>query len=185
MSLRARALAIGLAVVVGAGSLALGAAPALGNGGKGKRVVYRAALAAGEGGGDIQFEAELEPLLFRLTAVRNRYRTVRVRVRNTGSRPLVLSAAADAVEAHFQSGPPVRAVLDLGARDAAVWDGLPADVRTAVVYPRSVPPGEEENVFVFLPVADVREAPAALRYTLASRPDRPVMMRDVSAAVAH
>jgi hypothetical protein len=45
--------------------------------------------------------------------------------------------------------------------------------------------GEEESVFVFLPVADSVEVPHVFRYTLRSRPDRPVVIRDVSAAVAH
>ena len=95
----------------------------------------------------------------------------------------MLSAGADTVEALVRSGPAIRAVLDLGARDAALWDGLDADLRSAVVYPRTVQGGEEESVFVFLPAADLADAPQGFRYTIASRPDRPVVIRDVSAAV--
>jgi hypothetical protein len=176
-----------LAVIVGLMSLLPpGVGPSLGNGGKSKRLVYRGTLPTSEGAGrDVQFDAELEPLLFRLTAVRERYRVVRIRLRNAGARPLALSVVGDVVEAHFRSGSAVTGLLDLGAHDAAAWAGLPAEVRNAIVYPRVVPAGEEESVFVFLPVADVGDAPVGFRYTIASRPDRPVLIRDVSAAVAH
>jgi hypothetical protein len=183
--MRAATLAA-LAAMIIVSTVALGIAPALGNGGKGKRVVYRGILPGSERAGtDVQFDAEIEPLLFRLTAVSNRYRVVRVRIRNSGTRPIVLSAAGDTVEVQFRSGSVLTALLDLGARDAQIWDRLPADVRNAIVYPRGVQGGEEEHVFVFFPVADVVEMPVAFRYTLASRPDRPVVIRDVSTAVAH
>ena len=131
----------------------------------------------------MRFDAELEPLLFRLATVRDKYRVVRIRILNTGTRPLVLSAGGDAVEVRFRSGSKVTGLLDLGARDAAVWDGLPADLRSAIVYPRAVPAGEEESVFVFL-AADVADVPHDIVYTIASRPDRPVIIRNAGAAVA-
>jgi hypothetical protein len=166
----------------------LGPTPGHANGGKSKRVVYSGTLqsgaAAGPAGPDVHFEAEVEPLLFRLTGVGDRYRVIRIRIRNTGTQRLVLSAGADTVDAFVRNGPPVRAVLDLGARDAALWDGLAADLRSAIVYPRAVPAGEEESVFVFLPAADFPDVPQGFRYTIASRPDRPVVIRDVSTAVA-
>ena len=169
-----------IAVVSGA---TLGIDSALGNGGKGKRVMYRGALAGSDAGQDIQFDAELEPLLFRLTSVRNRSRVVRIRIRNTGAAPLALSAASDVVQAQLPGGSTLAGLLDLAARDAQAWDGLPADVRSAIVYPRTVPAGEEESVFVFWPVSSATDVPTAFRYTIASRPDRPVVIRDVSAAV--
>ena len=174
--------ALALALVAHASPLVID--PAHANGGKAKRVVYRGALPAAQGGGqEIQFDVEIEPLLFRLGAVRSRYRVVRIRLRNTGTRPLVLSATADTVAVQLRGGATLTGLLDLGARDATVWDGLPADLRSVIVYPRSVPGGEEENVFVFLPGAEVVDPPLAFRYTIASRPDRPVVIRDVSAAV--
>jgi hypothetical protein len=156
---------------------------ARGNGGEGKVVVYRGTLSGD--GGEVQFDAEVQPLFFRLATVRSAYRVVRIRIRNTGSRPLVLSAGGDAVEVQLRGGANVTGVLDLGTRDAAVWDALPADLRGLIAYPQRVEGGEEESVFVFLPVADGAELPQVFRYTLRSRPDRPAVIRDVSAAVAH
>jgi hypothetical protein len=174
-----------LAALVAWGSLPFGTVPSLANGGKSKRVLYSGTLQAGDAPGQaVHFDAEVEPLLFRLTGVGDRYRVIRIRIRNTGTQRLVLSAGADTVEALIRSGPAVRAVLDLGARDAALWDGLDADLRSAVVYPRAVQGGEEESVFVFLPVVDLSDIPQGFRYTIASRPDRPVIIRDVSTAVA-
>jgi hypothetical protein len=174
-----------LAVLVALGALPLGTAPSLANGGKSKRVLYRGVLQAGNAAGqEIQFDAEVEPLLLRLTGVGDRYRVIRIRIRNFGAQPLVLSAGADTLEAQVRNGPIVKAVLDLGARDAALWDGLEADLRSAVVYPRVVAGGEEESVFAFLPAAELADAPEGFRYAIASRPDRPVLIRDVSTAVA-
>ena len=89
------------------------------------------------------------------------------------------------VQAQFgDRRPAVTGILDLGARDAVLWDSMPPSLREAIVYPQMVEPGEEESVFVLFAVADAADIPSAFRYTLASRPDRPVLIRDVSAAVA-
>jgi hypothetical protein len=176
---------VALAVLMAVVWLSLDPGLAFANGGKGKRVVYRGTLRSGDAAGlDVQFEAEVEPLLFRLTGVGDRYRVMRIRVRNTGTQRLVLSASADTVEAIVRNGPPVRAVLDLGARDAPLWDGLAADLRRAIAYPSALEGGEEESVFVFLPASEFPDVPQGFRYTIASRPDRPVVITDVSAAVA-
>jgi hypothetical protein len=175
-----------LALVLTLVAVVLGVEPARGNGGEGKVVVYRGTLPAGDGAGpEAQFDAEVQPMFFRLATVRNAYRVVRIRIRNVGARSLVLSAGGDAVQVQLRSGATVTGVLDLGARDAAVWDALPADLRGLIAYPQRVEGGEEESVFVFLPLADSADVPRVFRYTLRSRPDRPVVIRDVSAAVAH
>lgn len=172
-----------LAMIVAFASVPLGVVPARGNGGEGKRVVYNGALEASAGGRqDVLFDAEIEPRLFKLAMVRDKYRVVRIRIRNTGARPLVLSAAGDAVQVQLRNGSTVTGLLDLGARDAAVWDALDADLRKVIVYPRVVQGGEEESVFVFLLAAGSTDVPQVFRYTIASRPDRPVVIRDVSAA---
>jgi hypothetical protein len=176
---------VSLAMLVVLASVTFEAPPGRANGGKSKRVVYRGALAPRDATAQtVQLDAELEPLLFRLTAVGDTYRVVRIRIRNTGDRPLVLSAGADAIEAVFRGGPPVAGILDLAARDAGAWDRLPADLRSAIVYPRAVQAGEEESIFVFLPLAHPKDAPQGFRYRIASQPDRAVEIRDVSAAVA-
>lgn len=176
---------VGVAVLVSLALLLVADLSVLANGSKGKRVLYRGTLPAADGTGEVQFDAELEPLLFRLATVGSAYRVVRIRIRNTGPRPLVLSASRDTVEVELRSRATLAGVLDLGARDAAVWDALPADLRGLVAYPQRVEGGEEESVFVFLPAASTADAPRGFRYTLGSRPDRPVVIRDVSAAVAH
>jgi len=172
--------------LVALGSLSLGTTPSLANGGKSKRILYRGTLQTGDAGGqEVHFDAEVEPLLFRLTGVADRYRVIRIRIRNSSARSLVLSAGADTMEAQLRGGPTVKAVLDLGAQDSVLWDSLDADLRSAIVYPRVVQSGEEESVFVFLPAADFADAPPqGFRYTIASQPDRPVVIRDVSTAVA-
>jgi hypothetical protein len=181
-----RASTTTLALLVALASTPVGVELALANGGEGKRIVYRGTLRTGDGAGhEVQFDTEVEPLFFRVATVRNKYRIVRIRVRNRGGGPLGLSAAGDAVQVQFRGGSVVSGLLDLGARDPAVWEGLPADLRNVIVYPRVVPGGEEGSIFVFLPAAELTEVPEVFRYTLASRPDRPVLIRDVSAAVAH
>jgi hypothetical protein len=176
---------VGVAALVSLALLLVADPSALANGSKGKRVVYRGTLPVADGPGEVQLDAEVEPLLFRLATVGATYRVVRIRIRNTGTRPLVLSAGRDAVEVELRGGTRLAGVLDLGARDPVVWEALPADLRSLVVYPQRVEGGEEESVFVLLPASGTAEIPHVFRYTFGSRPDRPVVIRDVSAAVAH
>jgi hypothetical protein len=153
------------------------------NGGKSKRISYRGTLAGGESGArGAQFDAELEPLLFRLGTVKDRYHVVRIRIRNDGDRDLALSATADRVEVHFRNGASVSGILSLGSVDGATWDGLPADLRAAIAYPPLVERGEEESIFVFIPRGDVTGPPAAFRYLIATVLGRPVLIRDVTSA---
>jgi hypothetical protein len=150
------------------------------NGSKSKRVRYGADVQTGSAASMVcRFSAELEPLLFRLATVADRYGVVRMAIRNAGDRKLPLSLTADRMEVLFASGARP-AILDLGAHDPAAWDSLPAEARAAVAYPRSVEAGEEESVFVFVPVADTTMTPQAFRYTIASLPAGPVLIRDVT-----
>jgi hypothetical protein len=175
---RLRAIAMvasGLATLV-----FLGDASVLANGSNGKRVRYGAEVRVGEARDKrCRFDAELEPLLFRLATVRGKYRVVRITIRNGGDKRLVLSLAGDRVEMELPGGARP-AILDLGAHDPALWDSLSPELRGAVAYPRGVEPGEEESVFVFIPVADPVSTPRALRYTIASLPAGPVIMRDMT-----
>lgn len=171
-----------LAVVV-VGSLALlllGDTSVLANGSKSKRVRYGAEVQTGDARDKrCRFDAELEPLLFRLATVRGKYRVARIRIQNAGDKRLVLSLAGDRMEVELPGGARP-AILDLGAHDQALWDSLSPELRGAVAYPRGVEPGEEESVFVFIPVADPVSTPRALRYTIAGLPAGPVIMRDMT-----
>jgi hypothetical protein len=156
--------------------------PVHANGSKATRVRYGAVVPTGGAPGQAwTFDAELEPLLLRLATVRDRYRLVRVAIRNTSDRTLALSLTADRMEIQLAGG--LRpAILDLGTHDPELWDSLPADVRTLIAYPRSVDAGEERSVFVFIPVAEPAVAPRAFRYTIASLPTGPVVIRDMTPA---
>jgi hypothetical protein len=174
--LRAIALVVsGLATV-----LFLGDTSVLANGSKSKRVRYGAEVQTGDTvGKKCRFDAELEPLLCRLATVRDKYRVVRIRIQNVGDKRLVLSLTDDRMELRLASG--MRpAVLDLGAHDPGLWDSFPPELRGAVAYPRGVDPGEEESVFVFIPIGDAMSEPLAFRYTIASLPAGPVNMRDMT-----
>ena len=172
--------ATAVAVFGSAALLLLGDASVLANGSKSKRVRYGAEVRAGDAASKrYRFDAELEPLLFRLATVRGKYRVVRITIRNGGDARLVLSLAGDRMEVELPGGARP-AILDLGAHDPALWDSLSAELRGAVAYPRGVEAGEEESVFVFIPVADPVSTPRALRYTIASLPAGPVIMRDMT-----
>ena len=165
--------------------LLLGDTSARANGSKSKRVRYGAEVQTGDGPGKAcRFEAEIEPLLFRLATVRGKYRVMRITIRNTGDKRLVLSLTDDRMEVQLPSGPRP-AILDLGAHDPTLWDGLSPEVRGAIAYPRGVEAGEEESVFVFVPVADPVVAARAFRYSIASLPAGPVIMRDLTPVPKH
>ena len=141
--------------------LMLHVAQAAGNGRKGAKREYR-----GEAAG-VAFSAELEPILFQLHTVNNRYRVIRIRLLNKGTANLALSRQRDKVTVAVENQE-IEGILDLGARDASMWDGFDAALRTYLAYPTDVPKGEEDSVFVFLPADRVKTAPIALTYTVAA-----------------
>jgi len=146
------------------------------NGNKAKKMLYDGKA------DDVAFSIELEPIPFQINAVQGRYRLVRIRMVNNGSTPLALSAQGDRVRA-FTGAAEVEGILDLGQRDAPLWDGFPLEVRTMLAYPTVVKPREEESVFVFFDTNRVTRAPAGLLYTIASlKRDVSIMNRSATAA---
>lgn len=139
-------------------------APALPNGGKAKKLVLEANLASGEG--RWRFTTEFVPIQYRLNTIRNKYKMIQIRVNNEGGKPLRLSRADDKVEVRLASNF-VPGILNLTDADPAFWDSLDAAIRNELAYPLGVEPGEEESIFVFLPVTDFKEVPEAIRYTIA------------------
>jgi len=140
--------------------LLLSALTATANGNKAKKELYDGKAGA------IVFSIELEPIPFQITTVQNRYRLVRIRMVNNGETPLALSAQSDKVLA-FTSDGEVEGILDVGRRDASLWDKFPLEVRTMLAYPTVVKPREEESVFVFFEANRLNRAPEALRYRVA------------------
>jgi hypothetical protein len=146
------------------------AATAAGNGNKAKKEVYEG------NAGRISFSVELEPILFQLNTVQNRYRLVRIRIVNDSSAHLTLSGQDDKVVLVSDSGE-ADAILNLGRRDAALWDGLDSTLRSILAYPLRVPAGEEESVFAFVLADRVKQAPRELRYTVAALNQRVTLLR--------
>jgi len=150
-----------------------------GNGRKGRKVFYKAESRCGDTA-RIRFSTEIEHILFVLNSVQNRYKVLRIHIENGCDQDLPLSGTDDRVDVQF-AGRGVRGILDLRAVAPALWDSLDAAVRSLLVYPARVEPGEEESIFVFLPSSDVTGIPHGVRYELRSLP-RPLELRDLTAA---
>ena len=179
--LRSIALSLALAGTV---------APALdADGGKAKNVIYEARVPPQTGTGNIQFSIDTSPIIFYLTTVNAKYHVLLLRVRNDTSMPLTLSKDQDSIELTFADGQKVQGLLNVPPVDRATWDGLETEIRTAVAYPDVVPAREEEGIYVYVRIADVKaprlrhEMPMSLRYTIKSLP-RPVEVRQRAATKA-
>lgn len=169
-TLQCRAVWVVLAALVLSLAVSVGA-----NGRKGAKKEYRAMA------GEVAFSAELEPILFQLQTVDNRYRVMRIRIVNNGAANLALSRQADAVSVVTEAGE-VSGILDLGARDAALWDRYDAALRGLLAYPTQVGRREEESVFVFLPAEQVKAAPIMLQYRIAALREPVILRTPVAAA---
>ena len=159
------------------------------DGGKAKNVVYEARVPAQTGAGTMQFTIDTSPIIFYLTTVNTKYHVLLVRVKNDTAAPLVLSKDQDTIEFTFANGQKVQGLLNIPAVDRATWDGLETEIRTAVTYPDLVPAREEEGIYVYVRIADVKaprlkhEMAIALTYSIKSLP-RPVEIRQRGPAAA-
>lgn len=97
------------------------------------------------------------PSFFYLGTVNNKYHVLLIRVKNNTEGPLNLSKDQDTIEMRFFDGQKVKGLLNLPAADRATWDGLETGIRTAVAYPEVVQPREEEGIYFYVPVGDVKE----------------------------
>jgi len=165
-------------------------APALdADGGKAKNVIYEARVPAQTGTGSLQFSIDTSPIIFYLTTVNRKYHVLLLRVKNDTAAPLVLSKDQDAIELVFADGQKVQGLLNVPSVDRATWDGLETEIRTAVSYPDLVPAREEEGIYVYIRIGDVKaprlrhEMPMALRYRVKSLP-RPIEVGQRSVAKA-
>ncbi len=159
------------------------------DGGKAKNVIFEARVAPQTGTGSVQFSIDTSPIIFYLTTVNTKYHVLLIRVRNDTAAPLVLSKDQDTIEFAFANGQKVQGLLNIPAVDRATWDGLETEIRTAVAYPNLVPAREEEGIYVYVRIADVKaprlrhEMPMSLTYTIKSLP-RPVEVRQRAVARA-
>jgi hypothetical protein len=144
------------------------------DGGKAKNAVYQGEAQPRSGTGSVRFSIDTSPIIFYLGTVNNKYHVVLIRVMNKTDKPLTLSREQDTVELRFSHGTRVTGLLNLAATDHATWDGLEAEIRTAVAYPDLVPAKEEEGIYVFVPVDAVKdprkahEMPSEIDYTIRS-----------------
>jgi hypothetical protein len=158
------------------------------NGGKAKNAVYVAEPSPPTGTGRWSFKIDSSPIIFYLGTVNKKYHVLLIRVRNDASVPLKLAKNQDSVELIFADGSKTQGLLNLPASDRATWDGLDTEMRSAVAYPDVVKAGEEEGIYVFVPVAGVvgprkgHEMPQVIIYTIKSVPEPIQLQRPVAKA---
>lgn len=172
--------------------LALGfslVAPVLANGGKAKNSVFEGSARPQTGSGTFNFTIETSPVIFYLGTVNNKYHVLLIRVVNKANVPLNLAIERDTVELQFADGQKVKGLLNLRATDPATWDSLEAGMRTAVAYPEVVKAGEEEGIYLYVPVNDVagprkeHVMPSSITYSIKSL-SAPIYLRPPGATAA-
>jgi hypothetical protein len=159
------------------------------DGGKAKNVIYEGQARPQTGNGTWDFNIDTSPIIFYLGTVNNKYHVLLIRVKNNADAPLNLNKDQDTIELSFSGGQKVKGLLNLPATDRATWDGLEAEIRTAVVYPEIVEPHEEEGIYFYVPVDDVKDPrkrhqmPASILYNIKSL-SNPVALHQRGAAGA-
>jgi hypothetical protein len=159
------------------------------DGSKGKLLVYDAKVVAEQG--DWYFKVELEPILFRLVSLQNKYKVIRVNVVNRSKKPLQLSLQDDRFQIRLGApGSPnakvVNAVFDISRTDPDWWKSLDPALQRALAYPdqAAIRTSEEENVFVFVPTADLPAFPDQLLFTIKSYSAMPIVIQQQRLASA-
>jgi hypothetical protein len=157
------------------------------DGAKGKAMVYEAKVAADQG--DWYFRVELEPVLFRLVTVQNKYKPIRINIRNRSSKPLKLSLANDRIQVYPESNGARNAIdgiLDISRTEPAWWQSLDQTMKNYLAYPdqAAIKVSEEENVFVFVPVDKLPSFPSTLALTIKSYSDTPIRIARQNLATA-
>lgn len=156
------------------------------NGSKGKKVMYEAHIRIGDAPQpECHFLVEVEPILFQINSVQNKYKVMRINIRNESQASLRLSLDKDSVQVQAGSRL-VKGSFSLASSDQTWWDGLSAEVREALAYPdqSTIKRGEEENVFVFVPVSDLPTLPVEILFKIDSLSPTPIRIRQRAAAAA-
>ena len=156
------------------------------NGSKGKKVLYEAHIVVGDANQpNCHFMIELEPILFQINSVQNKYRVIRINIKNDSLASLKLSLDKDSVQFRANSRL-VKGSLSVASSDQAWWDGLSSELRRALAYPdqSAIKGGEEENVFVFVPVSDLPTLPVEILFKIDSVSGTPIPIRQRGEAAA-
>jgi hypothetical protein len=146
----------------------------LANGGKAKTYVYIGEVASKSGSARWTFKLEMNPAIFYLGTVNNKYHVIMISVISYADSPLKLSINEDTAVLVFGDDKKVTAVLNLPGVDRATWDGLERSLRDAIAYPQVVPPQEQEGIYLFIPVSDIQAesknqyVPSEISYSLKS-----------------
>ena len=156
------------------------------NGSKGKTVVYDAKVRVGDASQpECSFLVELEPILFQINSVQSKYRVIRINIRNGSQTPVRLSLEKDSVQVRAGSRL-VKGTLSLSDSEPGWWDGLSPELRKALVYPdkAAIKAGEEENVFVFVPVSEMPGLPEEILFKIESLSATPITIARRRASAA-
>ena len=150
----------------------------LANGGKAKNYTYKAELSFGKEA--CQLSIEMNPVLFRLTTLNNKYYVLLLRTQNETGVTLKLSPTDDKVEILFREKS-IQGILNLAATDSASWDILTKYMRETLAYPSQVDAHEEEGLYIYVPVDSLKavpeiEVPRAIVFTVKSL-NRSVQLR--------
>lgn len=116
---------------------------------------------------EVSFSTKIEKVMFNLNSVQNQYKVIRINIRNWSKKALHLSREKDKIEI-YANDEVIPGVLDLSKNDPAIWDAFDLTIREILIYPRIVDPGEEENIFVFLPNKILIELPKKIIYTIST-----------------
>jgi len=172
-----------------AASLLCAAGASGADGGKAKNEVYRASVVPNSARGAVEFVVDTSPIIFYVGTVNRKYHVLLIRAVNRSDVALQLSKEQDSIELEYPQVGKINGLLDLSVTDPATWDALDAEIRTAVAYPSVVSAGEEEGIYVFVPVDAVtaprkrHEMPAVIHYRIKSL-GQPVELRKPGVAAA-
>lgn len=117
--------------------------------------------------GRCEMSTSFEKTMFQLNSVRNKYKVFRIQLINKGRKKLKLSKSGDKVKVIFKNDS-LDGILNMADHDHAFWDSLTRDLRKALVYPKSVKEGEEENIFVFINKQDPPVEPKQFSFKIKS-----------------
>jgi hypothetical protein len=175
MKMRSTSAALGLLVVFGLliGRFLWAAIP----GGQSVAIDYSAEVPGANG--KYQFNIPIEPVMFPLQTIQGKYRLVRLRISNSTTTTLALSADRDRFEVLLDKGATaVAAVLNPQRLDPTFWGAIDVKTRENLAYPITLkgkpesmpglPTSESLYMYVLVPAAQVSKLPEGFRYTIAS-----------------
>ena len=139
------------------------------------------AFAAGSGGTRAEFylshesdpsllrlSVRLDRVIYALSLAGGKYRAFPVMIENPTGSPRVALSPDEDVFTIIADGHQVRGILDLAHADPAMWDGLDAGLRQALLYPAAIGPDEARIVYVLAPAAEIPGMPASFLYAIKS-----------------